>query len=399
MQIHPPFAISKRSSFLIGTVLSLISINSTAQDSIQGKNDFKDTGRIWGYVFGDYAYKLHADAEKRGNIQYSRLPQNYNSFNIRRVYIGYDYQFSPNISSQFVLAHESGSEANEGNRDELTNKHRGVYIKTMNIRFKNVIPHATIVAGQQARPTPSFSTSGDPIWGYRSIEKSITDLRGISSTNDLGIGIIGKIGKNENVGYDLMVGNNNKAKLENNNFKKLYTSLYGYFLNKKLLIHGNYENGTATTEPVRKNLSTIKGLIAYKSKQTTVAVEVFQQWQTNNSAFLRGFDTAYANGKSSGISFYVTQKLKKDQLKSFARFDLYDPDTQYNSDNHYIGFYNIHTECFAVIGLDWIPYKNVHIMPNFWCDQFKSKFTSTSVKQKNDYDLAARITLYFLFDR
>lgn len=399
MRLHSPFALSKSSSFLIGGILSLISLNSAAQDSIQSKNDFKDTGKIWGYVFGDYAYKLHADAEKRGNIQYSRLPQNYSSFNIRRVYIGYDYPFSPNVSSQFVLAYESGSEAHQGNRDELTDNHRGVYIKAMNIRFKNVIPHATIVAGQQARPTPSFATSGDPVWGYRSIEKAITDLRGISSTYDLGVGIFGKIGKNENVGYDLMVGNNNKAKIENNNFKKLYTSLFSYFLNKKLLIHGNYEYGTATNEPVRKSLSTIKGLIAYQSKQTTVAIEVFQQLQTNNSAHLKGSDTAYANGQSSGISFYVTQRLKKDQLKSFARIEWYDPDTRFNSGNHYIGFYNIHKECFAVIGLDWIPYENVHIMPNLWCDQFKSKFISTSVKQRNDYDLAARITLYFLFNK
>src|SRR6185312_7169614 len=177
------------------------SFSLLAQDSTKTKTDFKPFGKRWGYAFGDYAYKLHADAENRGSIQYSKLPQDYNSFNFRRIYLGYDYQFSPNVSSQFLLAHESTAEANTNNPDVLTNNNRGMYIKAMNIRFKNVIARATIVAGQQA--TPTFATLVDGVWGYRSIEKSIADMRGISSSTDLGIAVSGKIGKNENIGYDV----------------------------------------------------------------------------------------------------------------------------------------------------------------------------------------------------
>lgn len=376
--------------------MSLVTLGSFAQDTTKTQPDFKASGKLWGYAFGDYAFKLHADAEKRGNIQYSKLPENYNSFNLRRVYLGYDYQFSPNVSSQFLLAHESSSEANTSNPDVLTDNNRAMYIKAMNIRFKNVIPRATIVVGQQA--TPTFATLGDGIWAYRSIEKTIADLRGISSSTDLGLGIFGKIGENENVGYDLMVGNNNGAKVENNTFKKLYTSLYTYLLDKKLFIQGNFEYARSAAEPVQRNLSTIKGMVAYENEKTTVGVEGFQQLQTNGSTYLKGMDTAYSDGQSSGISFYVTQQLKKDELNLFARFDLYDPDTKFNSGNTYIG-YNTNKESFAVVGLDWIPYKNVHIMPNVWMDQFKSKLPGASGKLKSDYDLSARITLYFLFNK
>jgi hypothetical protein len=385
------------SSSLIGIILLIVSINAAAQDSIKAKTEFKPSGKIWGYAFGDYAYKLHADAEKRGNVQYSKLPQDYNSFNFRRIYLGYDYQFSPNVSSQFLLAHESTFEANTNNPDVLTDNNRAVYVKAMNIRFKNVIPRATIIAGQQA--TPTFSTLSEGIWGYRSIEKTIADMRGISSSTDLGIAISGKIGKNENIGYNLMVGNNNGARVENNNFKKLYTSLYAYFLDKKLVIQGNYEVGRAALSPIQKNISTIKVFAAYKTSETTVGVEAFRQVQTNNSTYLTGIDTAYSDVKPSGISFFLTQQLTKDKLNFFARFDMYNPDSKFNSDNKYLGSYNSNKESFATIGLDFIPYKNVHIMPNLWYDQFHSKMPDATGKLKNDYDLEGRITLYFLFNK
>jgi hypothetical protein len=384
-------------SVLIATALCLFSVNTFAQDSLKTKTDFKPSGKIWGYAFGDYAYKLHADAEKRGNIQYSKLPQDYNSFNFRRIYLGYDYQFSPNISSQFLLAHESTFEANTNNPDVLTDNNRAMYIKAMNIRFKNVIPGATIIAGQQA--TPTFSTLSEGIWGYRSIEKTIADMRGISSSTDLGIAISGKIGKNENVGYDLMVGNNNGAKVENNNFKKLYTSLYAYFFDKKLVIQGNYEVGRAALSPIKKNISTLKAFAAYKTSKTTVGVEAFRQIQTNNTTYVTGIDTAFSDVKPSGISFFLTQQLTKDKLNFFARFDVYNPDSKFNSNNKYIGSYNSNRESFATIGLDFVPYKNVHIMPNLWYDQFHSKMPDATGKLKNDYDLEGRITLYFLFNK
>jgi hypothetical protein len=273
-----------------------------------------------------------------------------------------------------------------------------MYIKAMNIRFKNVIPRATIIAGQQA--TPTFATLVDGVWGYRSIEKSIADQRGISSSTDLGVAVSGKIGKNENVGYDVMVGNNNGAKVENNNFKKLYTSVYAYFFDKKLVVQGNYEVGRTALNPVEKNFSTLKAFIAYKTATTTIGVDAFKQLQTNNSSYLQGTtDTASIDAEASGISFFITQELKKDKLNFFARFDVYNPDSKFNAKNKYIGSYNSSKESFATIGLDFIPYKNVHIMPNIWFDHFHSKLPDATGKLKNDYDLEGRITLYFLFNK
>ncbi len=389
--------IKKQTTLILAVFLLLASLNTIAQDT----TNFKPSGKLWGYAFGDYAYKFHADSAQRGSVQYSRLAKDYNSFNFRRIYLGYDYQFSPNISSQFLLAHESSFEANTSNPDVLTNNNRSVYIKAMNIRFKNVIPRATIVAGQQS--TPTYATLTESIWGYRSIEKTIADMRGISSSTDLGVGVYGKIGKSENVGYDVLIGNNNGAKLENNNFKKIYTSLYAYFFDKKLVIQGNFEHDRSALQPVHKDISTFKAFAAYKTSTTTIGLEAFKQIQTNNTTYFQGVpptaDTIYTNVKPSGISVYLTQELTKDKLNFFARYDVYNPDTKFTTDNNYAKGYNTTRESFATIGLDFVPYKNVHIMPNLWYNQYHSKMTGVSGNLKNDYDLEGRITLYFIFNK
>ncbi len=397
-----PYSNSKKTIKLVLSIfLIALSLNAVSQDTTKTKSDFKPSGKIWGYAFGDYAYKLHADSAQRGSVQYSKLAKDYNSFNFRRVYLGYDYQFTPNISSQLLLAHESSFEANPANPDVLTDNNRAVYIKAMNIRFKNIIPRATIVAGQQS--TPTYATLTESVWGYRSIEKTIADMRGISSSTDLGVGVFGKIGKSENVGYDVLIGNSNGAKLENNNFKKIYTSLYVYFLDKKLVIQGNFEHDRTASQPVYKDISTFKAFAAYKTSATTIGVEAFKQIQSNNTSIIQGIppaaDTIYSDVKPSGISFYLTQQLTKDKLNFFARFDLYNPDSKFNTDNSYVKGYNTTKEQFATIGFDFIPAKNIHIMPNLWYNGYHSKLNGASGNLKNDYDLEGRLTLYFTFNK
>jgi hypothetical protein len=297
-----------------------------------------------------------------------------------------------------LLAHESGFESNPGSTDALPDGNNSVYVKAMNLIFKNIIPRATIIVGQQA--TPTFATLSEHIWGYRSIEKTLADMRGVSGSTDLGVGIFGKIGKNENVGYDVLIGNSNGAKLENNKYKKIYTSLYFYFFDKKLVLQGNYEHDRTASDPFKKDINNFKAFAAYKNSTTTIGVEAFTQLKTNNIYYLKGIgDSVYTNVASSGISFYLTQQLTKNKLNFFARIDFYNPDTKYNSNNNYESGYNATKEMFATLGLDFIPYKNIHIIPNLWYDQYHSKAPGAGGNLKKDFDLEGRITLYFLFNK
>ncbi len=373
-------------------------MSARSQDTTIVKEAFKPSGKIWGYAFGDYAYKLHADSALRGRQQYSGFPKDYSSFNLRRVYLGYDYQFTPNISSQLLLSHESNFESNPASTNTLPDGNNAVYIKAMNLSFKNIIPRATIVVGQQS--TPTFATLSEKIWGFRSIEKTIADMRSFSSSTDLGVGIFGKIGKSENVGYDVLVGNNNGAKIENNKYKKIYTSLYVYFLDKKLVLQGNYEYDKTASAPLKKDINNLKAFVAYKTSTTTIGVEAFTQLKSNNTYYVNGTgDSVYTDVTSTGISVFFTRQLKKDKLNLYTRIDFYNPDTKYEDNRNYGSGYNATKEMFATIGLDFIPFKNIHIMPNLWYNQYQSNSSNASGKLKNDYDLEGRITLYFSFNR
>jgi hypothetical protein len=197
------------------------------------------------------------------------------------------------------------------------------------------------------------------------------------------------------VGYDVLIGNSNGAKLENNNFKKIYTSLYVYFFDKKLVIQGNYEHDRTALTPARQDITNLKAFAAYKTSETTIGIEVFRQMKTNNTLA----DSVFADVIPSGMSLYLTQQLTKNKLNFFARIDFYNPDNKFRENKNYQSGYNSNKETFATIGLDFIPAKNVHIMPNFWCNHYHSKFKGTSGNLKNDYDLEGRITLYFLFNK
>src|SRR5437763_15806146 len=83
--------------------LLLVGTTVFAQDTSES---FKPYGVLGGYFFGDFAYKAAADSLKRGNVEYSGQPANQTSFNIRRLYLTYNYFMSPKFTSELVLAYE-----------------------------------------------------------------------------------------------------------------------------------------------------------------------------------------------------------------------------------------------------------------------------------------------------
>ena len=66
-----------------------------------------NSARLWGYIFGDYFFKSHADSLNRGgNNQYTNVKQGTNEFQLRRVYLGFDYNLNKTFSTEFLLAAE-----------------------------------------------------------------------------------------------------------------------------------------------------------------------------------------------------------------------------------------------------------------------------------------------------
>jgi len=353
------------------------------------KEEFKPSGKVWEYAFGDYFYKLHADSANRGIVQYSSLPKDANTFDFRRAYLGHDYNISEKFSTEFILAYEGQT---------LSDNSRTVFIKSANLRWKKIYKNADLVFGLQ--PTPCWSFITEKLYGYRSIEKTIFDIRKHSSSADLGIGLQGKLNEKGDYGYNFFVANGTGAKPENDRYKKVYGEVYAKFLDQKLIfdLYADWER--ASLLPMyHKSKTSFKFAVIYKTDAFTVGVEAFEQLHQNFEIHTdtTAMKTDTGDIAQMGISVFTTVRIIKEKLNFFARFDSYNPDLNFNSDWIYSSGANPNTEMSVFAGFDFTPHKNVHIMPNVWYNAYTSRVKNISGLAKSDNDLVARITLYYIF--
>ncbi|HCL84148.1 MAG TPA: hypothetical protein DIC22_09245 [Chitinophagaceae bacterium] len=416
------------------------------------KTGAANTGRLWGYAFGDIAYKTHSDSLTRGGSnQYTGIPQNRTSFQFRRIYLGYDYNISKKFSAELLLAAEDnfpagnppvGSAAGTttalvpGNStgDLLTDQKLIFYIKLLNLRWKNIWKGTDLVIGQAA--TPAFPMLTEKIWSYRSVERTISDIRRTPSF-DMGVGLQGVFDPaKKNYGYNLMVANGTSAKPESDNFKWFYGDVYAYFFKKKIVVdaYADYQrmNWIPTWHHSRQML---KGYIAYNSSATeagmnpgtgyTIGVEGFVNTLKNdNFAALNGGGVDTLTTAATGLSMYIHGDIIKNKLRFFIRYDVYNPNNKVNNtlygkysgntgnynDNSFHTTYNYqaatptvtyvntgdqtYKQQFFTAGLDFKPTDRVHFMPNIWYNSYASQVASNK-----NHDLVFRLTFFFAFGK
>jgi len=411
-------------------------------------DDFKPSGHLWGYTFGDAFYKAHSDSMSRGGSnQYSGVPGNNiqgggkAAFQFRRIYLGYTADISKKFTAELLLeaadnfaagnppANGTVTTGTAGSGDELSNGKLSFYIKLANLRWKNIWKGTDLVVGQVY--TPSFAMLTEKIWSYRSVERTIADIRRTPSY-DMGVTLQGKFDAKGNYGYNVMVGNGTSAKPASNNFRSFYGDVYAKFLNQHLVfdLYADYtrENWTKTWHHSRQML---KGFVAYTTPKLTVGVEGF----INNlqkdlfATKTAGGAVDTLNNAATGLAIFVHGNIIKEKLRFFARVDFYNPMTKVNN-NIYKGYaantgnYNdnsfkttvttvngvvnttyastgdeTYKQTFVTAGLDYSPAKNVHFMPNIWFENYTSQLPGLTGKVKSDYDLVYRMTFYYIFGK
>ncbi|HEY6956014.1 MAG TPA: hypothetical protein VI385_12270 [Flavisolibacter sp.] len=375
-----------------------------AQDKLKTDSSFKPSGKLWGYTFGDFYYKAHSDSLNRGGgNQYTGIEKGRNAFQIRRVYLGYTYDISPKFTAEMLLAAEDNVTTSSGvtSGDLLGDNKLSVYIKLANIRWKNIWKGTDLVVGQVA--TPAFPLLTEPIWGYRSVERTVADIRRTPSY-DLGAALQGTFDSKANFGYDLMVGNGTGAKPENDKFKWFYGDVFAKFLDKKLVLdlYADYERLNETSS-WHHSRNMVKGFIAYTTPAFTIGVEAFKNHGQQDVVGINTLrkDTTTANAEA--ISAYVRGRLKKDKLGFFVRVDNYNPDINY-SNNDYTSYKGLtgnyepnNKELFFTTGLDFTPVKNVHFIPNIWYNRYTSNQSGKAGAAYRDHDLVYRITFHYIY--
>jgi len=399
------------------------------------------SGRIWGLVFGDYYYKVHADALNRGGAnQYTGIPQDRNAFQMRRIWLGYDYNFNKKFSSELLLAAEdnfpSGNPPTSRtvSGDELLNNKLAFYVKLANLKIKNLWRGTDLVIGQQS--TPAFGASSDRTWSYRSIEKTLADIRR-TAAYDFGVGLRGVFDpQTGNYGYNLLVANGSGAKPASNSYKWVYGDIWAKFFNQKLMIDlfADYDK-LNWTDSWHHSRQMLKGFIGYNTSPLTVGVEGFINNLKQDVFAVRISDggTDTLNHVASGVSVFVHGDIIKGKLRFFARFDKYSPTNKVNNGkyNQYVlntANYNddsytsvatssaaavatgdqTYTQNFITFGLDYMPAKNIHIMPNIWYNRYATQLSGElnnvvngawASRAQGDYDLVGRVTFFYMFGK
>ncbi len=409
-----------------------LTTRAQTQDSVA---EFKPHGTLWGLTFGDYAFKGNADTVNnglgRGSNQYSKIPVDAKFFQFRRVYLGYVYDISPRLTAEVLLAAEDdyypGSVGNQSSYgDVLANNKFAPYLKLANVRWKNIFKGTDLVLGEMT--TPAFPMLSEVVWGYRSVERTVADMRGTPSF-DQGIALQGHFGKKANFGYNLMVGNGAGAKAENDMFPWYYGDVWAKFFNQHLIVDLyqdytkiDWTNAVDTnTNPYHHDRNMTKLFVAYTTPKFTVGVEAFRNTLMGDVtayAIVNNVNKTYYRTTSiTAFSVYARGRIYKDVLGFFARYDNYDPGHKVNdiTDIPKIVSYNqavnnatydpTTKEQLVTFGVDYTPFPNLHLMPNFYMNTYQSTLASKyyslnpNVSGVLGTDVVYRVTLYYIFGK
>ena len=393
---------------------------TTTSTTTTADTSWKPVRRVWGYTFGDFYYDAHTDAGARGGeTNYAGVPTYRNAFQFRRIYLGYDYDITKKFSASLLLSSEpSASTSVSGtttisNGDNLVDNKQAFFIKNAYLRVKDVWTGTDLIIGEQ----PTIITGlADQLWGYRFIEKSISDLHKLANTYDIGASLQGTFDPaTKNFGYGVLLGDGSQAALlsaANANtgfYKQLSGDVWAKFLDKKLVfeLYSDYLRTAPATATIGGQSHSIwKGIASYNTPLITVGIEAFTEKINNGVTGTVGTTKTPQDAVAEGISIYAHGSIIKNKLGYFARYDSYNPDNDFNAADVYsvntnISSYNPYQkERFYTLGLDFTPTANVHFAPNLWLYDFADQRTpGTTGYLANDHTLIYRLTFFFTFGK
>ena len=406
--------------------------------------------RLWGYAFGDAYYVQHAPpltSSQGKENNYYQAQTDRNAFQFRRLYLGYDYDINKKFKAEVLLASEPNENttpttATSGipSGDNLADGRMSFYIKNFNLRVRDVWSGTDFVIGEMGTPGFALNEPGtnapvslsESTWGYRSVERTITDFHK-NNSYDVGAALQGTFDPaTKNFGYVVMVGDNTTSSLTTvynpNNpisptnpnpntgfFKIFYGDLWAKFLDKKLYVdlYADYAEtsssiasaavASGTINPQEHNM--LKLFVAYNAKPFTIGVEAYTQKLKN--AMINSVDKTVDDATVNAISFWIRGTIVKDKWSYFARYDNYNPDTKFDkaanysvNANGYSSFDPTTKEQFVTAGIDFTPAKNIHFMPNVWFTQYKTQYDPTHAGYVPDnHTLVYRMTFFYTFGK
>ncbi len=362
-----------------------------------------------GYMFGDYYYNIARDTsfnhKAPSNSALSSAapgPKDMQAFQFRRIYFTMDDKISDKFSTRFRL--EADQYANPGvtspaagtSSDELVSGKVAPFIKEAWVTWKDIFDGSNFTFGLQL--TPGFAIS-EAAWGFRFLEKTIMDQKGLVPAVDLGASLRGKLTSDGTVNYWLMIGNNDASGTipENNKFKRYYANLQVLpATNLQATAYVDYASAPDIltldkTGTVGNSISTEAIFVGYgKSSlnstaptETNIGAEVFMQQQSNGYT-----NSSKTLASKNGLGYWVYgQYYFMPEFGVVARYDNYDPNT--GSDNAAKG----DSRNYALGGLVFKADKNVFISPNVVYETYETPVGGTPI----DASVTLRLSFWYIY--
>ena len=313
----------------------------------------QEKGKISLLAYADYFYNIARDTVALSN-SVLKGSEAHQAFQFRRIYFTYDYALDTNVATRFRL---------EADQSALTSDGKiGVFVKDAFVRWKKAFGENDLIFGIQ--PTPAFEVS-EEFWSYRSLEKTIMDLRGVVGSRDFGIALKGSVADGE-VGYWLLIGNGSGNQPEANKLKRYYGHVrFQPVSNVDLTVYADFNPRPDVPNPYTG--------FTVSNPTTTAAVylgfRAIEMLKIGFEGLMQRTPNAYDNGTSledqSGVGISVFARLSiSGNLEAVARFDHYDPNTAGSA----VG----DVRQYILGGLAITAAGNVRVIPNIQVETYES---------------------------
>jgi hypothetical protein len=337
----------------------------------------KPAMKVSGYMFGDYFYNVARDTSissvsnaSNGGIR------DLNGFQFRRIYLTFDNTISSSFSTRLRLEGTTGAP----------------FIKDAYLKWSGIFTGSDLTFGLQ--PTPAFEVA-ESYWGFRSLEKTILDLRGIAPSRDLGVSLKGSVTSDGMVNYWVLYGNNSSTGAETDKYKRLYAHIDLKPTEKlRATVYADYKMAANINDPLstttpKKTLNTNVLTAALFTGYTEKG-----SFSIGGEGFIQMFNNGYIHGaapvvvedkQALGLSLFGNYVITSD-VSLVGRYDYYDPNTAAKNDLRQL----------FIAGACWNADKNVAITPNVQIETYEDAAAGTGTRSI-DPSITGKITFYYTF--
>ena len=241
-------------------------------------------GDIFSTIFWNYNADLSSDASKK------------NSFEVKRVYLGYKFKIDDKISAKVTFDIGKNSAGSDYT----------AFLKTAQIDW-SLKDNFKLSFGMIGNKQFKYQES---IWGYRYLYKTFQDENKFGSSADLGVNGEIKVSENLKMNLFMLNGEGYKNIQDDDGYMKIGGNLI-YEISNGLSLKLYYDSEPGNDE---FNVTNVGYFIGYDKNKTRVGLE----YNKINNA--KSYNSPFLDNNLSGFSGYISQNFSENS-SLFFRYD------------------------------------------------------------------------------